>query len=94
VCNGQAEEGRGDEAVAHSDGALYSQRGFIALGGSAGDVRGMVGGGVIHEDSFPHHLFGWGIVIEIERDGVPVVRSIGYLRPVIRSIGYLRLSAP
>ena len=58
MCESKTEEGRGDEAMAHGNGALYSRRGFIALGGSACDVGGMVGGGVIHEDSFPHHLFG------------------------------------
>ena len=94
VCDCKAEQGRGDEVVTHGDGALYSRRGFVALRRSAGDMGGMVRRGVIHEDSFPHDLFGWGVIIEIERDRVPVVRSIGYLRPVIRSIGYLRLSAP
>jgi len=92
VCDGKLEEGRGDETMAYSNGALYTLRRFVALGGRTGNVGGMVGGGVIREDSFPHHLFGWGIVIK--EGGVPVVRSVGYLQPVIRSIGYLHLSAP
>ena len=92
MCESKTEEGRGDEAMAHGNGALYSRRGFIALGGGTSDVGGMVGGGIIREDSFPHHLFWWGVVVE--EGMVPVIRSVGYLRPVIRSIGYLRLSAP
>jgi hypothetical protein len=83
--------------MVHSDSALYSWRGFVALRGCTGDVGGMVGRGIICEDSFPHHLLGWGVGIEkdgVPVGGVPIVRSVGYLRPVIRSIGYLRLSAP
>jgi hypothetical protein len=63
VRNGKAEEGRGDEAVTHSDGALYTRRGFVALGGHIGNVGGMVGGGIVHEDLLPHHLFGWGVIV-------------------------------
>ena len=47
VRNGKAEDGRGDEMVAHGDGALYSRRGFVTIGGCAGDVGEMVRGGVI-----------------------------------------------
>jgi hypothetical protein len=83
VCDSNTEKGGCDKAVAHGDGALYSRRGFIALGRGTGDVGGVVGWGIIREDSFPHRLFWWGVVI---KKGVP--------RPIIRSIGYLRLSAP
>ena len=58
VCNCYVEEGRSDEVVAHSDGALYTWRGFAAIRGHPGDVRGMVGRGVIREDFLPHSLFG------------------------------------
>ena len=92
MCDGKAEESGCDKAVAHGDGALYSRRGFVALGGGTGDMGGMVGGVIIREDSFPHHLFWWGVVVE--KGVMPVIRSVGYLQPVIRSIGYLRLSAP
>ena len=92
VCDGKAEKSGCDEAVAHGDGALYAWRGFVAIRRCTGDVGGMVGGVIIREDSFPHHLFWWGVVVE--GGIVPVIRSVGYLRPVIRSIGYLRLSAP
>ena len=78
--------------MAHGDGTLYSRRGFIAFRGGAGNVGGMIGGGVIRKDSFPHGLFGWGIIIEIDGDGV--CGGIGDFWPVIRSIGYLRLNAP
>ena len=92
VCDGKAEKSGCDEAVTCGDGALYTRRGFIALGRGTGDVGGMVGGGIIRKDSFPHHLFWWGVIVE--EGMVPVIRSVGYLRPIIRSIGYLCLSAP
>jgi hypothetical protein len=91
VCNCEEEEDGGDEPMAHSNGALYARRGIVTIRGCVGDVGGMVGRGVICEDFLPHYLFGWGVIIE--RVGVPIVRSVGYLRPVIRSISYLRLSA-
>jgi len=78
--------------MAHGDGTLYARRGFVTLGGCAGDMGGMVGGGIVCEDLLPHRLLRWGVIIQ-EGD-VPVIRSVGYLRPVVRSIGYLRLSAP
>jgi hypothetical protein len=90
--DGEAEEGRGDKAMAYGNGALHSWRGFVAIGRRAGYVGGVVGGVIVGEDLLPHRLFGWGVVVE--KGKVPVVRSFGYLRPVIRSIGYLRLSAP
>jgi len=86
------EEGGGDETMMHSDGALYAWRGIVTIRGHTSDVRGMVEGGVICKDFLPHYLFGWGVIIE--RVGVPIVRSVGYLRPIIKSIGYLHLSAP
>jgi len=58
MCNCEVEEGRSDEAVSHINGALYTQRGFVVIGGRTGDVGGMVGGGVIHKDVLPHGLFG------------------------------------
>jgi hypothetical protein len=63
VCNCEAEEGRSDEMMAHSDGALYARRGFATIRGRTGNVRGMVGRSVVHKDFLPHSLFGWGIVI-------------------------------
>jgi hypothetical protein len=58
MCNCELEEGRSDEAVSHVDGALYTWRGFVIIGGHASDVRGMVGRGVIRKDVLPHGLFG------------------------------------
>jgi hypothetical protein len=78
--------------MSHSDGSLYARRGFVAIGGRTGGVGGMVGRGIIRKDFLPHHLFGWGIVVQ-EGD-MPVVRSVSYLWPIIRSIGYLCLNAP
>ena len=75
--NCDTEEGGGDEVVTHGDGTLYTQRGFVAVGGCVGDVRGMVRRGVIQEDFLPHSLFGWGVIVE--EAGMPIVRSIGYL---------------
>jgi hypothetical protein len=63
VHNCDAKESGSDEMMAHSNGALYTQRGFVAVGGCTGDVGGMVGRGVIHKDFLPHSLFGWGVVI-------------------------------
>ena len=92
MCDGEAEDGGGDEAVAHGDGALYARRGFVAIRRCAGDVGGMVGRGIVGEDLFPHRLLGWGVIVE--KGDVPVVRSFGYLRPVIGVNNHLRLSAP
>jgi hypothetical protein len=58
MCNGEAEEGRGDEAMAHGNGALHSWRGFVAIGGRAGDVGGVIGGVIVGKDLLPHRLFG------------------------------------
>ena len=63
VCNCKAKEGRGDEMMSHSDGALYARRGFVIVRGHAGDMRGVVGRGIIHKEFLPHSLFGCGVVI-------------------------------
>jgi hypothetical protein len=63
MCDGKTEDGGGDEAVAHGDGTLYARRGFVAIRRCAGDVRGMVGGGIVGEDLFPHRLLGWGVIV-------------------------------
>ena len=78
--------------MSYSDGSLYARRGFVSIRGCTGDVGGMVGGGIVHEDFLPHYLFGWGVIVQ--KGDMPVVRRIGYLQPIIRSIGYLCLSAP
>jgi hypothetical protein len=49
--------------MAHGDGTLYAQWGFVTIGGCACDVGGMVGGGIVCEDLLPHHLLGWGVVV-------------------------------
>jgi len=63
VCNYDVEESGSDEMMVHSNGTLYTQRGFVAIGGHTGDVGGMVGRGVICKDFLPHSLFGWGVVV-------------------------------
>jgi hypothetical protein len=78
VSNGEAEYGGSDEVVPLGYGSPNAQWQFVSIWRGAGDVGGMVRGGIVHEDSFSHNLFGWRIVIK-DSDGVPIVRSIGYL---------------
>jgi hypothetical protein len=78
VCDGEAKDGGCDESMSRRDGALNAQQGFVSVQGGTGDMRGMVRGVIVRKDSFPHRLFGWGVVVE--NGGVPIVRSLGYLR--------------
>jgi hypothetical protein len=77
MCDSKAEDSRCNELMSSRNGTLNARWGFVSIWGCIGDMREMVWGVIVHKDSFPHHLFGWGVVIE--DSGVPIVRSLGYL---------------
>ena len=57
------EDGGCDEPVSFEYGPLDTWWGFIPIWRGTGNVGGMIGGDIVHEDSFPHGLFGWGIIV-------------------------------